>query len=123
MIEDFRLGGGVPQFIDYLRGGWQISFVVAIDYTASNGDSSSSSSLHYRGSGENQYEKAIKKVGNIIEPYDLDKSFPVFGFGGIPKHMGEKNVSHCFPLNGNMACPEVAGGIQEVLKVYENTLE
>ena len=27
-----------PTFVDYLRAGWQISFVAAIDYTASNGD-------------------------------------------------------------------------------------
>ena len=39
-----------PTLVDYLRGGWGISVVGAIDYTASNGNPSSSSSLHYLGS-------------------------------------------------------------------------
>jgi len=30
----------VPTFVDYLRSGWQISLVCAIDYTGSNGDPS-----------------------------------------------------------------------------------
>ena len=29
-----------PNFVDYLRSGWQISLVCAIDYTASNGNPS-----------------------------------------------------------------------------------
>lgn len=41
--------------------------------------------------------------------YDNDRSFPVYGFGGIPKFMGVYNVSHCFPLNGNLANAEVFG--------------
>ena len=38
-----------PSFLDYLRGGIQVSIVGAVDYTASNGNPSSSSSLHYLG--------------------------------------------------------------------------
>ena len=38
-----------PSFIDYLRSGWQINLHVAIDFTASNGESSLASSLHYLG--------------------------------------------------------------------------
>ena len=30
------------------------------------------------------YEAVINLVGGILEPYDYDKLFPVFGFGGIP---------------------------------------
>ena len=29
-----------PSFLDYMRAGWQISVVTAIDYTASNGNPS-----------------------------------------------------------------------------------
>jgi Copine len=36
----------------------------------------------------NQYESALTNVGLVVEPYDSDRSFPVFGFGGIPRHMG-----------------------------------
>jgi hypothetical protein len=28
-------------------------------------------------------------VGGVLEPYDYDKKFPVFGFGGIPRFSGE----------------------------------
>jgi hypothetical protein len=44
-----------PTFIEYLRSGWQINLHVAIDFTASNGESSMPTSLHYLG-GFNQYE-------------------------------------------------------------------
>ena len=46
-------------------------------------------------------------VGGIIEPYDHDKQFPVFGFGGQHRGMGMTGVSHCFPLNGNPGNPEI----------------
>lgn len=36
----------VPSFVDYLRGGWQISLAVAIDFTASNGNPMDPRSLH-----------------------------------------------------------------------------
>ena len=49
------LGGTLSLFLG-------ISFVAAIDYTASNGNPSSSSSLHYLGNN-NQYESAIYQVG------------------------------------------------------------
>ena len=79
--------------------------VAAIDYTASNGAPTKFSSLHYLGSGRNQYEEALLNVGKIIEPYDSDRSFPVFGFGGIPREMGFSSVSHCFAINNNAANP------------------
>jgi len=72
---------------------------VAIDFTASNGAPSTSESLHYLGS-HNQYEQAINSVGQILEPYDYDKKFPTFGFGGCPRFMGVNSTLHCFPLNG-----------------------
>jgi len=57
-----------------------------------------------------------------VEPYDDDKSFPFFGFGGIPRHMGINGVNHCFPINGNPGNPEIPGGIQNVLATYRQTL-
>ena len=61
VLENFTLFER-PSFLDYLRGGIQVSIVCAIDYTASNGNPSSSSSLHYLGNN-NQYESAIYQVG------------------------------------------------------------
>lgn len=72
-----------PTFFDYLKRGTQISLVLAIDYTGSNGDPSTASSLHYLGPN-NQYEAAIASVGQIVEPYDPSAMFSTFGFGGIP---------------------------------------
>jgi hypothetical protein len=66
-----------------LAGGWQLNCTIAIDYTSSNGYPNEEDSLHFMGPS-NQYEDVIKKVGLVIEPYDSDKLFPVFGFGGVP---------------------------------------
>lgn len=109
-----------PSFLDYLRGGWGISLQVAIDFTGSNGEYHKPDSLHYLG-GNNQYEHAIRSVGTILEAYDSDKSFPVYGFGGIPRYMGAAQVSHCFPLNGNLQNPEVLG-TEKVLELYRQVL-
>ena len=38
-----------PTLVDYLRSGWSISMVGAIDYTASNGPPRNKDSLHYMG--------------------------------------------------------------------------
>lgn len=95
--------------------------MVAIDYTASNGSPDGNASLHYKGTF-NSYQKAILSVGSIIENYDSDKSFPVYGFGGIPRHMKKKEISHCFPLNGNKNNAELKR-TEGILKAYSDTLE
>jgi len=78
-----------PMMVDYLRSGWIISLSVAIDFTASNGELSEVNSLHYidpyNPAKMTAYEQAIFQVGNILEPYDSDKQFPVFGFGAKPR--------------------------------------
>ena len=40
-----------PTFVDYLRSGWQVSLVTAIDFTSSNGNPATPGSLHYLGPG------------------------------------------------------------------------
>lgn len=35
----------------------------------------------------NQYEMSIIEVGGILEQYDSDGNFPVYGFGGVTGHM------------------------------------
>ena len=89
-----------------MGNGWQINCAFAIDYTGSNGPPDEEDSLHFIGPS-NQYEDVIKNVGGIIEPYDSDKLFPVFGFGGIPQ--GESKVSNFFHVNGNAKNPFVQG--------------
>ena len=63
----------IPQFTEYLRAGWQISLIGAIDFTYSNGMPSNPTSLHYMGEGgKNQYVEAIRAVGDILNVYDSD---------------------------------------------------
>jgi len=105
----------VPTFLDYIRGGCEISMVVAVDFTASNGDPRNPTSLHHIDpSHPNQYEMAIHAVGSIVASYDRDGMIPAYGYGG---RMPDGNVSHCFALNGNPSNPEVPG-IQGLLDAY-----
>lgn len=87
-----------PSMIDFMRSGWKISLNVSIDFTASNGELSDRYSLHYVDPSNplkmTAYEQAIFQVGNILEPYDDDKMFPVFGFGAKPRYMGIDEVLH-----------------------------
>jgi len=77
---------------------------IAIDFTASNGEISNWNSLHYidpyNKDVMNQYESAIVSVGSVLENFDNDKMFPVYGFGGIPWYNWPAGVSHCFSLTG-----------------------
>lgn len=67
-------------FLDYIRGGTQMHFAVAIDFTASNGPPSDLGSLHYFDTRRpNHYEMALRSVGDIIQPYDSAQLFPAFG--------------------------------------------
>ena len=51
-----------------------MNFVVAVDFTASNGDPSQQNSLHFVSNQyPNQYVQAIRAVGDIVEDYDTDK--------------------------------------------------
>ncbi|XP_076333196.1 copine-3-like [Tachypleus tridentatus] len=107
-------------FLDYIFGGTQLNFTVAIDFTASNGDPRDSRSLHFIHPTEpNQYMKGTLAVGNVIQDYDSDKMFPALGFGArIPPTW---QVSHEFALNFNMNNPFCAG-VQGLVEAYRNCL-
>lgn len=67
-------------FLDYIRNGTQMHFAVAIDYTASNGVHTDPKSLHYLSENRlNNYEVALKGIGDIIQQYDSTRIFPAFG--------------------------------------------
>jgi copine 5/8/9 len=57
-------------FLDFLKGGLQIGFTCAIDFTASNKAPGDPKSLHNLAQSPNQYEAAIQAVGNIVEFYN-----------------------------------------------------
>ncbi|NXM00131.1 CPNE7 protein, partial [Tyrannus savana] len=133
----------VYSFLDYIMGGCQIHFTVAIDFTASNGDPRNSCSLHYINPYQpNEYLKALVAVGEICQDYDSDKKFSALGFGARipPKY----EVSHDFAINfnpdndecegksissgvGSMArmsllTPHTPSGIQGVVESYQSCL-
>jgi hypothetical protein len=90
-----------PTLTTYMSGGLQLSLMVAVDYTQSNGSVNEPTSLHYLDpNAPNQYQKAIEAIGAIMEPYDSDKKFPIWGFGGFGSFGGKpKHCSHCFDLS------------------------
>lgn len=107
-------------FLDYIMGGCQINFTVAVDFTGSNGDPRTPQSLHYISpQGVNEYLSAIWSVGNVIQDYDSDKMFPAFGFGAqVPPSW---QVSHEFPLNFNPANP-FCTGVEGIVAAYRACL-
>ncbi|KAL5473586.1 hypothetical protein EMCRGX_G028088 [Ephydatia muelleri] len=107
-------------FVDYIKGGCQISLILAVDFTASNGNPVHPDCLHYISPvKDNEYVQAIKSVGSVLAPYDSDQMIPAFGFGGqIPPHF---QVSHCFPLDLNTQNPDVYG-VQGILNAYQHAV-
>ncbi|CAB1354232.1 unnamed protein product [Coregonus sp. 'balchen'] len=100
-------------FVDFIRGGTQLNFTVAIDFTASNGKCGR---ITYT---MNAYAMALKAVGEIIQDYDSDKMFPAYGFGA--KLPPDGKISHAFPLNSNSENPNCVG-IEGVLEAYFQSL-
>uniref|UniRef100_A0A674EZ36 Copine 7 n=1 Tax=Salmo trutta TaxID=8032 RepID=A0A674EZ36_SALTR len=114
ILSDLKLHR-VYSFLDYIMGGCQIHFTVAIDFTASNGDPRNSCSLHYINPYQpNEYLKALIAVGEICQDYD---STTVSDLVLFPN----KQVSHDFAINFNPEddeCEEIQG----VVEAYQNCL-
>ncbi|KAG6397365.1 hypothetical protein SASPL_143532 [Salvia splendens] len=107
-------------FIDYISSGFELNFMVAVDFTASNGRPTTLGSLHYIDpSGRlNSYQQAIMEIGEVIQFYDSDRRFPAWGFGGITPN---GSVSHCFNLNGSPTDFEVEG-VEGIMAAYSAAL-
>ncbi|CAN1242121.1 Protein BONZAI 1 [Linum perenne] len=107
-------------FLDYLRGGYELNFMVAVDFTASNGNPRLPDSLHYIDPSHNMdlSTRAILEVGEVLKFYDSDQRFPAWGFGARPI---DGPVSHCFNLNGSKYNHEVEG-LHGILIAYSNAL-
>eukprot|EP01083_Nonionella_stella_P018176 50772_1 len=102
-------------FLEYLSGGCQVSLMVAIDYTGSNGHPSDSRSLHFINlESPNEYIRAISSIGNVVAPYDSDQRYPVWGFGA---KIGSQ-TSHCFSVTFDENNPEV-GGVDGIVNAYK----
>jgi hypothetical protein len=108
-------------FTDYIFKGGEVSLIVGIDFTASNGVPTGKTSLHYIDpSGDlNAYQQAMLSVGTIVEPYDTDKKFPVYGFGAAkvgPIKFGTDITLPCFPLNEDSVEVDGVSGMLEAYK-------
>lgn len=98
-----------------------INLSIAIDFTNSNGYPDEETSLHFKnGKTPNAYKKAIYSIGRIVEQYDSDKKFPVYGFGA--KIKPENQVNQCFHVNMDPCDPNIFG-IEQVIKTYEKIFE
>jgi len=108
-------------FLQFLDAGLEIQLVIAIDFSKSNGDPSSSTSLHALNKPEgNEYQQAIRQVVQVLEPYDTDGKIPVYGFGC--KKKGSQNTSQCMPLTFKDGDPEV-DGLAGVMEAYASALQ
>jgi len=110
----------LKKFVDFLNGGMEITLQIAIDFTSSNKEPTKPDSLHTLNLSNNKYVKAIRSCGSNLKNYTSDQLFPVYGFGGIPKHTGM--VSHCFPLNNSKKDASVQG-LDEVIETYKASLK
>ncbi|KAI8027682.1 Protein BONZAI 3 [Camellia lanceoleosa] len=107
-------------FLDYISSGFELNFMVAVDFTASNGNPRNPDSLHYIDpTGRlNAYQQAIMEVGEVIQFYDSDRRFPAWGFGG---RTYDGSISHCFNLNGGASGFEVEG-VEGIMAAYASAL-
>eukprot|EP01029_Cantina_marsupialis_P003194 TRINITY_DN1303_c0_g3_i2.p1 TRINITY_DN1303_c0_g3~~TRINITY_DN1303_c0_g3_i2.p1 ORF type:complete len:576 (+),score=188.39 TRINITY_DN1303_c0_g3_i2:43-1770(+) len=108
-----------PSFLDYISGGCELNLTVAVDFTGSNGNPKSPSSLHYISTNMNEYQCALSAVGQILMNYDSDQMIPMYQFGGVPPGLG---TQHCYPINLNPAAPEVCG-VQGMLECYQQGIQ
>jgi len=107
------------KFLDYVRGGVQVSMMVGIDFTASNGQPTDKISLHSIYKKPNLYEKAIDSCCTIVAYYDSDQLFPVFGYGAL---IGATNiVNHCFPIN--LTSDPNIFTVNGILETYRNFIQ
>jgi len=126
-FERIDIGEGFS-FTTFPLHGTDIAVVFAIDFTSSNGTPHEEDSLHKivdladlsDFNTLNHYQKAITSIGKVLETYDSNKEFGVYGYGA---QFGDNPMMQFeYPLTGDDKNPNVEG-IQGVLNVYYKTLE
>ena len=120
IIEDFKAVDSY-EFIDFLRGGLNMTLIVGVDFTASNKDPEDPDSLHHINPPNlNLYQQAILAVGEILQKYNHTKQIPCYGFGArLP---GESQTSHFFPLNMDYNDPCVTN-FKDLFKIYHDNCQ
>lgn len=111
-----------PSFIDYVKSGQcDFGLVTAIDFTASNGDPRRTGTRHFHApGGVNEYEAAMRAVGNMLACYSSDRRIPAYGFGANlpPKY----EVSHCFPVTESQMGDPFCKGVEGLVRAYKQTV-
>ena len=102
--------------------------MVAIDFTGSNGPCTDARSLHYSdksGVRLNPYQTSISMVGTVLQEYDSDKKFPVYGFGARwPLADGTlSSVSHCFNIPFSSEKRIEVTGVSGILDAYAKSVD
>lgn len=114
----------LPSFVSYLSGGMVLNFVVAVDFTKSNGPANQRSSLHFLGDNPNmftqtsQYAQALRAVSSVMTPYVGERgAVTALGFGAkvpwAPPHL-RGQASFDFHLAGALS----PGGFPGPLEVH-----
>lgn len=108
----------VPTLTQYLFGGLELHFSVAIDFTASNGSPSSPSSLHYDSPAKpSAYVDALTSVGAVLVPYSRSHRYDAVGFGA---QLPTGAVSHLFALTGG--ADTGVTGVDGIVAAYRHAL-
>jgi Copine len=115
----------LPSFLDTIKQSQlDMSLVVGIDFTQSNGPPQAVTSLHHQPQpgmvhGPNPYEAAIQSVANLLSAYSSDPRIAAYGFGAkIPPNW---EISHCFSLTGDPQMP-LCDDVGALLSQYRNVL-
>ena len=109
-------------FFDFISSGVRLNLSIGIDFTGSNGHPLDKDTLHcIINEDQNDYEKVIKSIGNILSNYNYEKLYPVYGFGAILNSNPYGEVSMCFNINFKDN-PEIHT-INNVLNVYRACLD
>ena len=95
-------------FLDYIHSGIEISPIYAIDFSEYLGHTDTNIN-------ENIYLSPINEIQSVLQYYQIDPLYPVFGTGA---NFAGESVSNCFALTGNIFQPEVVthGMLQEYYK-------
>ncbi|KAM0947698.1 putative C2 domain, copine, protein BONZAI, C2 domain superfamily [Dioscorea sansibarensis] len=127
-------------FLDYISSGFELNFMVAIDFSASNGNPCFPDSFHYIDPFGclNAYQQAIVRVGEVIQFYYSDKWFPAWALeegqpmGQYPIVLGIEGIMSSYSMalhNLSLAGPTLFGPVinkaaeisAESRSAYQNT--
>ena len=121
IIYNYSSIGEEITFLDYIKkGGIRIGLNIGIDFTKSNKPPNDPNSLHsYVNEQKNPYEKAILTCGKILESYDYDLLYPVYGFGAVVN--GE--TSYCFNINIFGDKKKEIELVDKIIEVYHECIQ